>query len=1526
MKQILPNLKLNSLGRVINVLAAILTTTVTEAQRVDIGVATNVSQTQATLSAFFAEGSSENGFQFKYGTLTERTGLATTLLTAKSDPVTLISTGDGGFYWREAREWAENATGLQAGQYAQISFTANFTEASPLIYEWCTDAENDKCIFELLLDGKTTGIAAQGLQNTPNHPEFVKENYTIPEGEHTIAWRFSKIADTNTGSDLAFLRNVTICNTTPGTWLNRTATSTSLRVEGLYPQQNYLFRAYSTLEGEKVYSPIAQMRTDSVEIGHVEITGVTQTSTTVIGHFSTGDAPTYKYVRLWKDLSEYWDSGYSTTSIRGSFLETSSVKPERIYCDMGQYENYIRTSSGSDDLNITFTLDHDGEISFDWEVKGVITNADSDKPFASAYVRVDGIEMKRLSATSNIDFAKETVRLKLNKGQHTVEWKGNFPYKKTYPGSSVRYYGEARFSKLHIHSGQDIALPKATNKHTFTGLIPNTTYVAQTVLEPAPAQVKANGMLIFNYDADLEVRWPQYYSDHILIKTRNAIATAKDVTNLRQCSATLNGYYDGGDATIVAQGFQYKTANAATWSDIPVGTSGNVSANLSRLRHNTIYDYRCYIQAQGCDTAFSDTAHFKTKNVIPHAPTAECTQHSAKLTGAVDFGDAIIYTRGLQHRAAGQTDWTTYEDTGHDSTFTKTIGQLDINAPYEARTYVQPQGGDTIYSLTMAYQTKNVAVNIDTITDITYTSATVIGSIQNVDDQTKALNIHVYKEEEEVACISPDIKGNTFTIPLTDLVPGETYKVYATIYNSKGEEVTSAIAEEVPLDTLAQSFVTYTEVPIQTSTQGWLSAQGEAFCLNAFQKTLILDLTLKESTTLSFDWSVTGTGHTQTSSGASVSVSFEVDGSSKEHISTWRNSLKKESVSLSLPAGRHTLKWITKTSGIAATNYKATVSNLQCGTPKTTLELADTFTTKPIISAAPKTTSVTQTTATVTTTLAVHSDTLDDYGYYYQPGTDINKNRQKVSLKESGSEFTLKLNELYPQTYYTCQAYYVIGGKEFMIVPFLTIQTLKVESYLQILEQYRTSIRVKTGLNKGDAEVSHVQYRDFSLPEPTPPVTPDNQEEYEKWLDKYYYKDLTGEEIEFSGLEPCTQYGLSIRFWVKDRVYYTYQNLQTACSYCYKPYEGDTGQTYAKAHFKYDISDAALVECGIILESSGDTIHGIAENGLATVVFNNLQPGSHISYRVKSYVRTDDGEISHSTMKELNFTTSTITVATQPATNISNRSAQFNGTVTCDTYSDAQIGFEWKGMGEDWLSDAVFTPGVCLEDGTLKLGITNGILEPNKDYEYRTVVKYQGMAYCGEWTNFRTESEYIFYPATVYTVYRTDRTNNQIILCGQYISGSEDVIERGYEYWPNTLTQQIKRSTNTSGKKTRITCDTSMRYVLNTGNMDEGTYDIRAYVRTESGYFYGKTLSFNVGNVTGTYAPQVDAPPVICRPVRGGIEVSAPTGTPVAVYAMSGQLVHNERMKGNNVVTTISLPRNAYIVRVKDQSFKVIVK
>ena len=51
-----------------------------------------------------------------------------------------------------------------------------------------------------------------------------------------------------------------------------------------------------------------------------------------------------------------------------------------------------------------------------------------------------------------------------------------------------------------------------------------------------------------------------------------------------------------------------------------------------------------------------------------------------------------------------------------------------------------------------------------------------------------------------------------------------------------------------------------------------------------------------------------------------------------------------------------------------------------------------------------------------------------------------------------------------------------------------------------------------------------------------------------------------------------------------------------------------------------------------------------------------------------------------------------------------------------------------------------------------------------------TAVRYKGnIYYASNWETFRTESEFVYYPASVYTIYRTDRENNCLILCG-YIS------------------------------------------------------------------------------------------------------------------------------------------------------------
>ena len=252
------------------------------------------------------------------------------------------------------------------------------------------------------------------------------------------------------------------------------------------------------------------------------------------------------------------------------------------------------------------------------------------------------------------------------------------------------------------------------------------------------------------------------------------------------------------------------------------------------------------------------------------------------------------------------------------------------------------------------------------------------------------------------------------------------------------------------------------------------------------------------------------------------------------------------------------------------------------------------------------------------------------------------------------------------------------------------------------------------------------------------------------------------------------------------------------------------------------------------------------------------------------------------------FITNSIHCETLPVSNVSNRSATLNGTVDCDSHSSAEFGFQWKQM-EGWSSEPAFTKGHKNEDGSISVGLVNGMLEPDTDYQYRAAVRYQGDIYAADaWETFRTESEYVYYPATVYTIFRTDRENNRLLLCGYYVAGSEEIVEQGYEYWNNA----VNASARSTGGVEVIHTDASMQYSLDVQALQAGDYSVRAFVKTSSGITtYGNILSFGVqdGEVVGLSA--ASAGDVTCSVEGATLTVRGATGLSCVVCNVSGMVV-----------------------------------
>ena len=393
------------------------------------------------------------------------------------------------------------------------------------------------------------------------------------------------------------------------------------------------------------------------------------------------------------------------------------------------------------------------------------------------------------------------------------------------------------------------------------------------------------------------------------------------------------------------------------------------------------------------------------------------------------------------------------------------------------------------------------------------------------------------------------------------------------------------------------------------------------------------------------------------------------------------------------------------------------------------------------------------------------------------------------------------------------------------------------------------------------------------------------------------------------GLKPGTEYEYRGYAIVGGKKYYTPNDtFYTRTVQAYVK-EKDAMQTAALLTIELRSYDATPIGSGI--EYGRTTQYGsVIENLSEETLLTELDPNTTYYYR--TYIETAEGGREYRTGT---FTTKEIKTTTLPVSNISNRSARFNGTVECDTFSTAEIGFQWKTM-EGWLSDPRFTEAVVTEDGNVSLGLANGMLKPDTDYEFRTAVRYKEKFYYSDWETFRTELEFVSWPPTVGTVYRTDSENNCIILCGYIIPGSEEVTEYGYEYWP-------AENNTRAGNVTRIETGADMAYALDLSALPSGRYCIRAYAKTASGTFYGETLTFTVECVTGINMPEGARP--YCRTANRAITIINAEGRRYAIADMSGRLVATGECDTQR--QTVPVGNGLYIVRLDDgHTFKTIVK
>ena len=1315
--------------------------------------ASDVSRTKATLSANFTDLSVSHGFQYKYGVLPEIDDFSRTALASQSDPVHITTSGNE---WsaRTVRGWVESAGGLSAGQSSVMSATVVFHQASTITFDWSVDSEENIGVLSFSVDGEE-------IASISGMVDFTTVSHNLTAGEHTVEWKYAKSSETNVGLDIGMVRNIYFCNTTPGEWIDVPTHGNEVQLETLYPSRQYLFRAYSISSGY-VFSDIKEFETLSLpeSIGEITVNSVTQTKASVNVRVNDLGCPVQNTIAV----STYRDGQTSFTGLMHPYLmeysDTELLDGSSRGSCYASPEGYVYTTFSSNItgylLGFSINIAEPFRIKFVWGARGV-----SDALAASVSFCIDDVEVGGFTASSNT-LACEPFEYVIEPGNHRLSWNVD---------GIKDFYVQIGSCVLERASSWEKVFPVDGLNGTIQleELLPVCKYQAQDRVVP-------------DYDSPLEQSWFGSNTDWIEFSTLNVSAENLDVSDISQASATIRGKIDGGDATLFAAGLQYKDVSGDRWTNYPKEVAETeLSQTLTRLRPATTCHYRTYVQAEGCDTVFSEVKEFTTLAVEARKPVAvRVAQHSALLQGEVVFGDATIYQRGMQFRKTGTTDWEDVEDIGEGTVYTLKKSGLEMGTAYEARTYIQPAGGDIIYSDILKFVTLDVYIG----------SATSSGT-QTTIDLTTAL------------------------VPLDEDVVADEYgfEYYA---HSDGFYMGGG-ATDLPSDIV--------RVPVEP--------EGEAIHLHLEGLTPFYGYYYRAYVKI-------GDVYYYTKGYAGTDKTWNGAGTQRAGIAVEVEELTQTKALLKLDA--------TQDGDATVTQIEYGVMNL--------------------------------------------NDVVEEY----------------LPCGES-----LSLEGLTPGTQYGLAFRGLVNGRwcplllsldwDYSLYEFET-KPANIEVGFKNITQTKADMLVS--LIFGDADVHDLYYRL-------------NGGEYQPYGDT---KDIS-KTIVLEGLTPGMDYYVDFRGIIGENTHY-YWNSYYSNAYQFTTMSVDVSadassvlQTAATIEWEPFCGDATYVRSGIEYELPTGWTDVPANGEEYSVILTELLPSTSYSYR--AYVETKEGGRVYSETQ--GFITHDILCETLPVSNISNRSATLNGIIECDSYSSAEFGFQWKQM-EGWSSEPAFTKGYKNEDGSISVGLVNGMLEPNTDYQYRTAVRYQGEIYYADtWETFRTESEYIYYPANVYTIFRTDRENNCLILCGYYVAGSEEIVEQGYEYWSNSTLS----SARDAGNVVTIHTDESMQYSLDVHTLQSGNYSVRAFVTTSSGIkVYGNTLSFGVQNGELVGISETSVTDISCAVNGSSLIVYNAAGLSCVIYNVSGMVV--TRRDHLSDMEVFNLPPNLYIIRFNNGvTHKIII-
>ena len=727
--------------------------------------ATNVTQTKATLSADFPNINAEHGFQYKKGSLPSIDDFSKVALSPNSDPIQLSTSYTSGWVSRPLKGWIENNTSIPVGKSSSVSTVIEFTEDSEISFEWSIDSEENVGFLNFLVDDVI-------IKSISGLIDFTKTTCMIPKGQHTLTWQYIKQKETNIGLDLAKLKNITLINTTPGEWITEYTTSNDVFLENLFPNSDYIFRAFDN----NLTTSIFTFKTYPVIIDNFSLSDVSQTKANFSYNVIHGEINCNNSYQIVKGsvpidplvLALLGDSPTTLNPVFSGKYWSVLYGENGVYC--GEELNIAQSCSGS--VLIRFTTSKPTTITFDWAAEAY------EYSLLSFNLYVDGKYHSEVEAKSPGYKEWKHKEITLSPGSHTIKWSTKAI---SNGGRWNNMVGYIKNLNLNIDDTIGVELLKNTNSSfNISNLIPNTVYSTQFKTQ-------------FSVQDSILTEKSQWLS----FKTLDVTAEPPQIKNITQSTITSDLNYIEGDANIITKGLQYKNKSATSWSTIDYTSGNHEFLTVSRLRPYTTYNLRSFIQAEGCDTTYSDIITVTTLQVIAHKPEIiKISQHQATLLGNITSGDANIYQRGMQFKTILSSSWDNIEDTGNDSIFTLIRRNLEMGVTYAARTYVQPAGDDVIYSDTLVFSTLDsyfLNCNSDAHTQ---TSVTLEASLADTDDGASIdygfeyyITSDGFSENipSEAIDVPAEPNNNKINAKLTGLTPsmGICWRTYASVNGEK---------------------------------------------------------------------------------------------------------------------------------------------------------------------------------------------------------------------------------------------------------------------------------------------------------------------------------------------------------------------------------------------------------------------------------------------------------------------------------------------------------------------------------------------------------------------------------------------------------------------------------------------------------------------------------------------------------------------------------------------------------------------